>query len=115
MFLLLIHITRLFYREVRFISKDHVGVLCSYTICSRHDIAEILLKLALYTNQSINRSYYKFQKKTFLSKVTLVNGNSAKTVLYFFLLMLYKVSPCKIYRRGAVVVVICFTFCIHLR
>jgi hypothetical protein len=56
-FLLFVHITRLFYREVRFIYKGHVGVLCYYTICSRHDIAEIRLKLALNTNQSINQSY----------------------------------------------------------
>ena len=29
-----------------------------YKICSRHDIAEILLKLALNTNQSINQSLF---------------------------------------------------------
>ena len=33
---------------------------------------------------------------TNLWKMTLTNGNSAQTLLYFFLLMLYKVSPCKI-------------------
>jgi hypothetical protein len=27
----------------------------------------------------------------------LVNANSAQTVLYFFLLMLYKISTCKIF------------------
>ena len=43
----------MFYREVRFISKGHVGVLLYYNFLSRHDIAEILLKLALNTNQSI--------------------------------------------------------------
>jgi hypothetical protein len=48
MFLLFVHIIRLFYRQVGIISKGLVGV------CSRHDIAEILLKLALNTNQSIN-------------------------------------------------------------
>jgi hypothetical protein len=51
---LLVYITRLFSREVHFISKGHVGVLCSYTINSRHSIAEIQLMLALKTNQSIN-------------------------------------------------------------
>jgi hypothetical protein len=30
-------------------------------------------------------------------KVTLVNANFAQTVLYFYLLMLYKVSPCRIF------------------
>jgi hypothetical protein len=34
---------------------------------------------------------------TILSKVTLANANSAQTVLYFFLLMLYKASTCKIF------------------
>ena len=51
---LFVYITRLFSREVRFISKGHVVVLCSYTIYSRHSIAEIQLMLALKTNQSIN-------------------------------------------------------------
>jgi len=55
----------------------------------------------------------QIQQKNFLSKVTLVNGNSAQTVLYFFLLMFYKVSPCKIFLRG--VSVVFFTFCINLR
>ena len=32
-------------------SKGHLGVLSYYKICSLHDIAEILLKLALNTNQ----------------------------------------------------------------
>ena len=44
----------MFYREVRSISKCHVGVFKSkYKICSRQ---EVLLKLALNTNQSINQS-----------------------------------------------------------
>jgi len=51
---LFVYITRLIYREVRYISKGHIGVLCSYTICSRHGIAEIQQKLALDINQSIN-------------------------------------------------------------
>ena len=55
MFLLFVHITRLFYKQVSFISYGLVGVLM-YTICSRHDKAEILLKLTLNTNQSINQS-----------------------------------------------------------
>jgi len=51
---LFVYITRLIYREVRYISKGHIGVLCSYTICSRHGIAEIQQKLGLNINQSIN-------------------------------------------------------------
>ena len=51
MFLLFVQIIRLFYREVRLISKVHVSVFCS-----RHEIAETLLKFALNTNQSINQS-----------------------------------------------------------
>jgi hypothetical protein len=38
-------------------SKGLVGVLSYNTICSRHDIAEILLKLELNTNQSIKQLY----------------------------------------------------------
>ena len=34
---------------------------------------------------------------TIQSKMTFANANSALTGLYFFLLMLYKVSPCKIF------------------
>ena len=34
---------------------------------------------------------------TILSKVTFANGDSAQTVLYSFLLLLYKVSPYKIF------------------
>jgi hypothetical protein len=34
-------------------------------ICSRHDIAEILLKLALNTNQSINH-FYNFDLRRFV-------------------------------------------------
>ena len=49
---------------------------------------------------------------TILSEVTLANANSAPTVLYFFLLMLYKASTCKIFRLCAVVF---FTICIHVR
>ena len=49
---------------------------------------------------------------TILSKVTLANANSAQTVLYFFFLMLYKASTCKIFWLCAVVF---FTICIHLR
>jgi hypothetical protein len=41
----------------------------------------------------------------------LVNANSAQTVLYFFLLMLYKTSTCKIFLLCAVVVF--FTTFIH--
>ena len=51
MFLLFVHVTHLFYRQVCFISEGLLGVL--YKICSCHNIAEILLKLALNTNQSI--------------------------------------------------------------
>ena len=40
---------------------------------------------------------------TVLSKVTLANANAAQTVLYFFQLMLYKVSSCKIFLLCAVV------------
>ena len=39
MFLLFVHIIRLFYRQVCFISKWLVGVEVNQ-ICSRHDIAE---------------------------------------------------------------------------
>jgi hypothetical protein len=43
--------------------------------------------------------------------VTLANDNYAQTLLYFFLLMLYRVSPCKIFLLCAVV----FThFFIHI-
>jgi len=55
----------------------------------------------------------QIQQRNFLSKVILVNGNYAQTVLYFFLLMFYKVSPRKICWRG--VIVVFFTFCNHLR
>ena len=48
---------------------------------------------------------------TILSKVTLANVNSAQTVLYFFLLMLYKASTYKIFQLCAV----CFTIIFHLR
>jgi hypothetical protein len=37
-------------------SFKQVACLILYVICSRHDIVEILLKLALSTNQSINQS-----------------------------------------------------------
>ena len=47
---------------------------------------------------------------TILSKVA--NANSAQTVLYFFLLVLYKASTCKIFWLSAVVF---FTLFIHLR
>ena len=40
MFLLFVHIIRLFYRQVCFISKWLVGVEVNNKICSRHDIAE---------------------------------------------------------------------------
>ena len=40
MFLLFVHIIRLFYRQVCFISKCLVGVEVNNKICSRHDIAE---------------------------------------------------------------------------
>jgi hypothetical protein len=46
------------------------------------------------------------------SKVTLANANSAQTVLYFFLLMLYRASTCKIFWLNAVVF---FTIFIHLK
>jgi hypothetical protein len=36
-----------------------VGVLVNNNICLRHDIAEILLKLALNTNQLINQFKYQ--------------------------------------------------------
>ena len=49
---------------------------------------------------------------TVLSKVTLANANAAQTVLYFFQLMLYKVSPCKIFLLCAVVFF--FPIFIHL-
>ena len=49
---------------------------------------------------------------TILSKATLTNVNSAQTVLYFFLLMLYKASTCKIFWLYTVVF---FTFFIYLR
>jgi hypothetical protein len=39
-----------------FISKDLIGVQFNNKMCSCHDIAEIWLKLALNTNQSINQS-----------------------------------------------------------
>jgi len=42
-----------------FISKSLVGVLDNNNICSRHDIVEILLKLALNTNQLINQFKYQ--------------------------------------------------------
>ena len=40
MFLLFVHIIRLFYSQVCFISKWLVGVEVINKICSRHDIAE---------------------------------------------------------------------------
>jgi hypothetical protein len=46
----------------------------------------------------------------------LANANSAQTVLYFFLLMLYKTSTCKIFWLCAVFVSqLCFLFVIYLR
>ena len=44
----------------KFILYSIIFVLSQYKICSRHEIAEILLKLALNTNQSINQysSFY---------------------------------------------------------
>jgi hypothetical protein len=55
-FLLFVHIIRLFYRQVCFISKGLVDVQVNNKICSCHNIAEILLKLVSNTNQSINQS-----------------------------------------------------------
>ena len=48
-----------FFRQVCFISKGLVDVQVNNTKISRHDIAEILLKLALhvYINQLIKQSY----------------------------------------------------------
>jgi TATA-box binding protein (TBP) (component of TFIID and TFIIIB) len=40
---------------------------------------------------SVENSYVLCQ---FLWKVTLTNDNAAQTVIYLFLLMLYRVSPC---------------------
>jgi hypothetical protein len=37
-------------------AKGLVGVLVNNIICSRHNIAETLLKLALNTNQSITKN-----------------------------------------------------------
>ena len=49
---LFVNIIRLFCRQVCFISKGLVGVTKD-TICSRHDIAEILLRLTLNINQLV--------------------------------------------------------------
>jgi hypothetical protein len=45
-FLLFVHIIWLFYRQVCFISKGLVGVSVNNKVCSHHDIAKILQKLA---------------------------------------------------------------------
>ena len=51
-FLLFAHITQLFNKQICFISKWKL----IYKMCSHHDIDEILLKLALNTNDWINQS-----------------------------------------------------------
>ena len=51
--LLFVHIIRFFYRQICFIFKSLESVKVNNKICSSHDIAKILLKLALNTNQSI--------------------------------------------------------------
>ena len=58
------------------------------------------LNIAIIQLHSKYRKHYKFYKKkimTILSEVTLANANSAQTVLYFFLLILYKASTCRIF------------------
>jgi len=47
---------------------------------------------------------------TILSKVTLANANAAQTILYLFLLMLCKVSPCKIFCGTELLSVYIFIF-----
>ena len=56
MFLLFVHITCLFYRQVCFISNGLPRCISQHKKFACHDIAEILLTLALNTNQSINQS-----------------------------------------------------------
>ena len=48
-----------------------VGFSIFFSSYPRYDIAEILLKLALHTNQSINQSSYPFYN---LKKSTLIEG-----------------------------------------
>jgi hypothetical protein len=55
---------RMVFKAVCFIDKYVLFLRDLYVslvneICSRHDIAEILLKLSLNTNQSINQSSYQ--------------------------------------------------------
>ena len=49
-----------------------------FGICSRHDIAELLLKLALNTNQSIKFGYYSY----YFSKVMTTIHSSSKITSY---------------------------------
>ena len=59
------------------------------------------------TAWQINKTLQVLSKiMTILSRVTLADANSAQTVLYFFLLMLYKASTCKIFLLCAVVLLI---------
>ena len=52
----------MYYPQICLISKGLHKLI--YRICSHHDIDEILLKLALNTNQSINQTYYIEQNKS---------------------------------------------------
>ena len=58
MFLLFVHITPLFNRQECFISNGKLINKC----CSRHDLAELLLKLALNTNQSFSFRHILWKK-----------------------------------------------------
>jgi len=89
--------------------------ICYLWICKQWGFLTLIVQslniaiIQLHSKQS--KAYYKVHKNY------SVEGdfcNSAKTVLYFFLLMLYKVSPCKIFDE---VMFVClfiffFTFCI---
>jgi hypothetical protein len=66
----------------------------------------------IYNVSNFRCPFSTFSKiMTILSKVTLTNANSTQTVMYFFLLMLCKVSTCKTFWRWAVVF---STVCRHI-
>ena len=52
-----------------------------YKICSRHDIADILLKLALNTKQSINDSKWNFKVTAviYISRIIFISSLKFKT------------------------------------
>jgi hypothetical protein len=67
-------------------------------------LIKLFLNIAIIQLHSKQRIHYKFYKKSWpFCRRWLANANSAQTVLYSFLLMLYKASTCKIFWLCAVV------------